>query len=141
MQFLNGSFLSIFPQSKEQAQNSPGVKVYRTLSQGPRARKSQSGVPASGEKGVVAGQYTTGQYQSRPYSVAYKPSDGSEYDNKDGFVFTYSFIYLGHVHTNPFSFRSVLLLKTELFFLPVHTAPCSHLLSKTHLIVSFRKQD
>ena len=30
---------------------------------------------------------------------------------------------LGPVHITPFSFRSVLLRKTELFFLPVHITP------------------
>lgn len=66
-------------QSKEQAQNSPGGKVYRSFSQGPRARKMQSAMPPPSRS---SSQITAAQ--NRPYSMAYQPSDGADSNDKDG---------------------------------------------------------
>eukprot|EP00794_Sanderia_malayensis_P017614 gene17614-19368_t len=75
--------LKDLPERKNQAQANPVGKVTRSLSQGPRARKPPSGTPASSMKpGALAGQQAQGQYQNRPYSVAFQaPSTGGSNHN------------------------------------------------------------
>ncbi|XP_065052228.1 serine/threonine-protein kinase MRCK alpha-like isoform X1 [Rhopilema esculentum] len=70
--------LKDLPEVKEQAQNSPIGRAYRSFSQGPRARKPQQQPPAPA---VNRGAGQAGA--ARPYSVAYQQTDATDYD-KDG---------------------------------------------------------
>jgi len=90
--------LKDLPDSKEQAQNSQSGKVYRSLSQGPRAKKAQSVMPPP-SRPVTQVSST----QNRPYSVAYQSSDAAGYNDKDGILRRRSFSSEGMENPEKFS--------------------------------------
>ena len=73
------------PKEQPAQSSSPGGIITRTLSQGPRARKAQP-LTSGSSKSSIPGQFTSGQYQNRPYSVAVQASDASNYEGRDRWV-------------------------------------------------------